>query len=118
MIYFWYSLIFLIIRTFAVSLLAAAINDESQKPIEVLRKVPSHLWNVETKRFFSDIMCKSIALSGMNFFFLTRKLILSVAGTVITYELVKYSINTIESMNSKNIGRSKIWMSFFVFWRF
>lgn len=80
-------------RTFAVSLLAAAINDESQKPIEVLRKVPSHLWNVETKRLFGDITCKRVALSGMNFFFLTRKLVLSVAGTVITYELVLMQFN-------------------------
>lgn len=75
-------------RTFAVSLLAAAVHDESQNPIKVLRKVPSHLWNVETKRFFGDILSKRVALSGMQFFFLTRKLILSVAGTIITYELV------------------------------
>lgn len=80
-------------RMFAVSLLAAAIHDESRKPINVLRTVPSHLWNVETKRFFGDILCKRIALSGMQFFFLTRNLILSVGGTIITYELVLMQFN-------------------------
>lgn len=29
-----------------------------------------------------------VALSGMRFFYLTRTLVLSVAGTIITYELV------------------------------
>lgn len=80
-------------RTFSVSLLAAAIHDESRKPINILRTVPSHLWNAEAKRFFSDILCKRVALSGMQFFFLTRNLILSVAGTVVTYELVLMQFN-------------------------
>lgn len=88
MVYFWCSLIFLILRTFAVSLLAARINDESIKPIKVLRSIPTHLWNEETERFSGDILCKCIALSGLELFFVTRKLILSVVGTIITYELV------------------------------
>lgn len=93
MIYFWYSLTFLIMRTFAVSLFSARINDESEKPIKVLRTIPSHLWNEETKRFFGDILCKNVALSGLQFFFVTRKLILSVVGTIITYELVLFQFN-------------------------
>lgn len=35
-----------------------------------------------------EVSNDTIALSGMKFFFLTRKLVLSVAGTIITYELV------------------------------
>lgn len=93
LVYFWYSLSFLIMRTFAVSLLAAHIDEESQKPIRFLRTVPSNMWNEETKRFFADVVCKRVALSGMQFFFLTRKLILSVAGTIITYELVLMQFN-------------------------
>lgn len=89
MIYFWYSLIFLIVRAFAVSILIARINDESEKPIKILRTVPSHLWDAEAKRFFYDILSsKQVALSGMEFFYVTRKLILSVVGTIVTYELV------------------------------
>lgn len=93
MVYFWYSLIFLILRTFAVSLLAARIDDESKKPTRILQNVPSNAWNEETKRFIDDVLCKTISLSGMAFFFVTRKLILCVAGTIVTYELVLMQFN-------------------------
>lgn len=42
----------------------------------------------QIKRFVEEVSNDTIALSGMKFFFLTRKLVLSVAGTIITYELV------------------------------
>lgn len=83
MIYFWYSLSFLIMRAFGVSILAAYIHDESREPINILRSVPSNSWNKETERFFGEVTCRTVALSGMEFFFLTRKLILSVAGTIV-----------------------------------
>lgn len=91
-VYFWCSLTILIMRTIAVSMFAARIYDESQKPIKFLRLIPSHLWNEETKRFFGDILCKQVALSGI-FFCVTRKLILSVVGTIITYEIVLLQFN-------------------------
>lgn len=78
MVYFWYSLIFLIMRAVAVSFSVAAIHDETKKPIHILRAVPAHSWNTETKRFYHEVNNSTIALSGMRFFFLTRKLILSV----------------------------------------
>lgn len=93
MIYFWYSLSFLIMRTFAVSFLIARIDDESRQPIDILRTIPSHLWNEETRRFRGDILCKRVALSGMEFFYVTREFILSVTGTIITYELVLIEFN-------------------------
>jgi len=42
----------------------------------------------QIKRFTEEVHHDVIALSGKKFFFLTRKLVLSVAGTIITYELV------------------------------
>lgn len=93
MVYFWYSLVFLILRTFAVSLFAARIHDESKKPIEILRAIPSSSWNAEAKRFFDDVLFNTVTLSGMEFFFLTRKLILRMAGTIVTYELVLMQFN-------------------------
>lgn len=93
MVYFWFSLIFLISRTFAVSLLAARIHDESKKPIKVLRAIPSSSWNTEAKRLFDDVLFNTVSLSGMKFFFLTRKLILRMAGTIVTYELVLMQFN-------------------------
>lgn len=87
-IYFWFSLIFLISRTIAVSMYSSEIYDESKKPIYVLRAVPNGNWCTEVQRFSEHVVNDTIALTGMRFFYLTRKLILSVAGTIITYELV------------------------------
>lgn len=65
---------------------SSQIYDESKKPIDVLRAVPN--WCTEVRRFSEHVVNDTIALTGMRFFYLTRKLILSVAGTIITYELV------------------------------
>lgn len=80
-------------RTFAVSLFAARLNEESKKPIKVLRSIPSSSWNTEAKRLFDDVVFNAVALSGMEFFFLTRSLILKMAGTIVTYELVLLQFN-------------------------
>lgn len=45
--YFWFSLIYLIIRTLAVSLFSAEINDESKKPVEIFRAIPRESWCLE-----------------------------------------------------------------------
>lgn len=45
--YFWFSLIYLIIRTLAVSLYSAEINDESKKPVEIFRAIPRESWCLE-----------------------------------------------------------------------
>ncbi|KAM8709834.1 hypothetical protein ACLKA7_016611 [Drosophila subpalustris] len=87
-IYFYFSLIFLIGRTLAVSLYAASVHDESRYSLRYLRCVPKDSWCPETKRFAEEIASDLVALSGMKFFHLTRKLVLSVAGTIVTYELV------------------------------
>lgn len=81
-------------RAFVVSFCAACVNDESKKPIEILRSVPSHSWNAETKRFFDEVINNTVALSGMRFFFLTRSLILSVVCTIVHYELVLMQFHT------------------------
>lgn len=99
MLYFWYSLVFLVMRTLAVSLYSADINDESKQPLKVFRSVPPESWCLELKRFTSEVSRDVIALSGMRFFHLTRTLVLSVAGTIITYELVLVQFNTSASGN-------------------
>lgn len=87
--YFWVSLLYLIGRTISVSLYSACINDESKRPLEVFRTVARSDWCTEVKRFNEEVANDVIALSGMKFFYLTRKLVLSVAGTIVTYEVVK-----------------------------
>lgn len=40
------------------------------------------------ERFSNELYNDVIALSGKKFFFLTRQLVLTIAATIITYELV------------------------------
>lgn len=69
-----------------MSLYSSQIYDESKKPIDVLRAAP--IWCTEVRRYSEHVVNDTIALTGMRFFYLTRNLILSVTGTIITYELV------------------------------
>ncbi|EDX09147.1 GD13804 [Drosophila simulans] len=87
-VYFYFSLIFLIGRTLAVSLYSSSVHDESRLTLRYLRCVPKESWCPEVKRFTEEVISDEVALSGMKFFHLTRKLVLSVAGTIVTYELV------------------------------
>jgi gustatory receptor len=49
-LYFWFSLIYLIIRTLAVSLYSAQINDEATRPNDVIRSVPRDSWCLEVRK--------------------------------------------------------------------
>lgn len=65
-------------RTLAVSLYSAQINDESKKIVEVIRVAPKESWCVELKRFYDEVTYDTVALTGMKFFYLTKRLVLSV----------------------------------------
>lgn len=98
-IYFWYSLVCLISRTIGVFLSAAAINEASKKPGQFIKSIQSSEWSAEVvhtliiphtfgsikynlclqvERFADQINGDIIALSGMKFFYLTRKVLLTV----------------------------------------
>lgn len=66
-------------RGIAVSFLAGRLNDETKKPIKILRALNVRSWNNETNRFFNELINDTVALSGMRFFYLSRKLILAVS---------------------------------------
>lgn len=78
-VYFWYSLLFLIGRALCLALCAARIHDESLKPLRVLHAIPRSSWCPEVMRFSDHVSNELMALSGMRFFYFTRKLILSVS---------------------------------------
>lgn len=73
-----------------MSLYSADIHDESKKPIQVFRAVPREAWCLEVKRFSDEVTNDTVALSGMKFFYLTRKLVLSVCFRALA--LLKESI--------------------------
>ncbi|XP_017059516.1 gustatory receptor for sugar taste 64a-like [Drosophila ficusphila] len=87
-VYFWYSLLYLIGRTAFVFLTAADINEESKRGLGILRRVSSRSWCVEVERLIFQMTTQTVALSGKKFYFLTRRLLFGMAGTIVTYELV------------------------------
>lgn len=65
-------------RAVCVFLCAASINDASKKPLEILRSVPTKNWTIEVERFTEQVRSENIALTGSNFYFMTRKLLFGV----------------------------------------
>ncbi|XP_046734696.1 gustatory receptor for sugar taste 64f-like [Diprion similis] len=99
-LYTSFSFGFLLARTAAVSLYAAAVNDESLRPSPVLYSVSTTSYSIEVQRFLSQITTDRIGLTGLNFFAITRGLILTVAGTIVTYELVLVQFNAMQNADS------------------
>lgn len=77
-VYFIYSFGFLILRTIAVSLIAAKVDSESREPVDCLNSLPYHVYNVEVDRLLYQIKIDPSALTGKRFFNVTKSLILSV----------------------------------------
>ncbi|XP_058817462.1 uncharacterized protein LOC131680768 [Topomyia yanbarensis] len=89
--YYRISLMFLILRTLVMLLASSHIYVASRKPLNILRAVPMSSWTINVQRFTNEILNIDNVLSGHKFFFLKRKIILAMAGTMITYELVMLS---------------------------
>ncbi|XP_022818462.1 gustatory receptor 5a for trehalose-like [Spodoptera litura] len=92
-IYFTYSFSFLLVRTLMVLLLAARIHSNSIAPLYVLYGIPSSRFHVEVERFIAQINNLKVAMSGLDFFYVTRTMILTLLGTIVTYELVLLQFN-------------------------
>uniref|UniRef100_A0A182PZ87 Gustatory receptor n=1 Tax=Anopheles epiroticus TaxID=199890 RepID=A0A182PZ87_9DIPT len=87
-VYFKFSLVFLIFRTLAMLMIASNIHVASLRPLNILRSVPMSSWTIDVQRFTQELLSSRNCLSGYGFFFLNRGVILAMAGTLITYELV------------------------------
>uniref|UniRef100_A0A1I8PUQ0 Gustatory receptor n=2 Tax=Stomoxys calcitrans TaxID=35570 RepID=A0A1I8PUQ0_STOCA len=85
---FWFSLLYSIVRAVLKIYLAAQVDEYTQKIASCLRDVPSRSWNMETQRFSEQLAVDVTAFSAADFFALTRKLILGMASTVVTYQLM------------------------------
>lgn len=59
-----------------------------------LSNVSLYPFSSQIKRFTDEVYNDIVALSGKKFFYLTRHLVLSVGGTIITYELVLVQFKT------------------------
>ncbi|XP_029344591.1 gustatory receptor for sugar taste 64e-like [Acyrthosiphon pisum] len=88
---------YLVGRTCVVSLYVASINDQSKKPKAVLFSVPAECYGVEIKRFLMQVTSDELSFTGCNFFTVTRTFMLTVAGTIVTYEIVLIQLNNVAS---------------------
>ncbi|XP_060517067.1 LOW QUALITY PROTEIN: gustatory receptor for sugar taste 64a-like [Cylas formicarius] len=98
-IYFYFSLVFLISRTVAVSIYGAMVSEEGRRPLNILNCVSSDVYNNEIEIFINQISNFEILLTGKNFFSIRRHIILEIAAALVTYELVLIQFNQ-EYLNS------------------
>nr|WCC57772.1 gustatory receptor 7 [Papilio glaucus] len=98
--YFMYSFIFLVMRSLAVSLIAARVYAASRRPAVSLYDVSHNAYCVEIQRFLDQVHGDTVALSGLQFFNIKRGLVLSIAGTIVTYELVLLQVTGVTPTSS------------------
>ncbi|KAG5679768.1 hypothetical protein PVAND_009308 [Polypedilum vanderplanki] len=84
----WMALIVLCSRTLAVCFFSSKINDESLKTARILHETSCGSNLSEIKAFQNFLSSNKIALSGMGLFTMTKQIILTLSGTIVTYELV------------------------------
>ncbi|KAF6206482.1 hypothetical protein GE061_017715 [Apolygus lucorum] len=82
--------------TCSVCLCAASIYENSKKPIKMLFMVPSETYNVEVHRLLLQVLLDRQTLSGFNFFYITKGLLLTVAGTILTYEIFLVQLDNLK----------------------
>ncbi|XP_070501279.1 gustatory receptor for sugar taste 64a-like [Chironomus tepperi] len=89
-IYFWFFVVFLITRTFLVLYLPAMINEAACRPLTYIRQIPQDKWNSDMDRLHDiiSIEAPSIGFTGKQFFYITKGTILSMIGTIITFEII------------------------------
>ncbi|KFB41609.1 AGAP003256-PA-like protein [Anopheles sinensis] len=87
-IYFWYSLLLLIFRTVTMLYVGSGVYVASMRPLHLLRNISSKNWGIDLQRLTDEVSSGENVLSGKQFFFLKRQIILAMAGTLVTYELV------------------------------
>lgn len=113
---------YLILRMAFMTYVAANIQEESRRPKEVLFSLPAAAYSIEADRFLMQVLTDNVALTGCNFFSISRSFLLKVikrepfprtalpvkklnlsrtclqvAGTIVTYAVVLVQFNNKES---------------------
>nr|QZH55064.1 gustatory receptor 31 [Achelura yunnanensis] len=84
---------YMLVRSLLVALVAASVHSASLAPAPVLYEVPSPVYCIEVQRFLEQLHGDTVALTGLQFFNVTKGLVLTIAGTIVTYELVLLQFN-------------------------
>ncbi|CAH1399669.1 unnamed protein product [Nezara viridula] len=86
--YFCGSFGHLLFRTISVCFAATSIYEHSKESLPILYSVPPEQFNREVQRLIHQMTSETLALTGCKFFTVTRSLMLTIAGTIVTYEVV------------------------------
>lgn len=86
-LYFWFGFSILLVRVLTMLLIASQVASESREPLEVMNRIPANEWCQEAERLFRQIRSQKIAFSGNGLFSITRKAIVPIASTIVTYAL-------------------------------
>ncbi|XP_063702370.1 gustatory receptor for sugar taste 61a-like [Culicoides brevitarsis] len=88
---FWYTFLFTLVRSILVFHFVAEIHERSVQSKLTIRIIPSkvkQLFFLQAQRLLDQMVSMDIALSGRKLFYITRKTILIILATVMTYEIV------------------------------
>lgn len=78
-LYFYYSITFIISRTFLTLFFATTVYEAARRPRILLKSIPPQAWGPEVDRFAYQMSCEKVALSAKQFFYFTRHVMLTVS---------------------------------------
>ncbi|KAG5682212.1 hypothetical protein PVAND_011578 [Polypedilum vanderplanki] len=89
-IHFYFVLIILAIQLIATLFTCANMNRSALKPLETLRNIPSKYWSIDFKilQHLIEIENKRLAFTVVKSSFITRSMILSLFGTIATFQII------------------------------
>ncbi|XP_060809403.1 gustatory receptor for sugar taste 64a-like [Amyelois transitella] len=105
-VYYIVSLCWVVMRISGVVLAASDVNLHSKMALQYLHGCNFKYYNVEVDRLQNQLTKDYVALSGMGFFTLTKTILLQMAGSVITYELVLIQFDDKGTNDSVNVTKS------------
>ncbi|KAG6447939.1 hypothetical protein O3G_MSEX005266 [Manduca sexta] len=76
-IYLIYTVAFIFSKFLAVSLITSDVHTSSMKAAPALYNIASSMYCEEIQRFLDQVHSDTVALSGFQFFYVTREIILS-----------------------------------------
>ncbi|XP_028037656.1 gustatory receptor for sugar taste 64e-like [Bombyx mandarina] len=92
LLYISLSFALVVLKVLLVSIIAAEVHTTSREPLRLLYTLPTTEYTIETQRLMTQVYYSNLSLSGLNFFHITRGMLLGMVATLLTYEIVLLQI--------------------------